>query len=58
MKALFWKIQYMRHFRRRLKMSMREAFNVAGSALENLNGDTDECPIFAAESDYGYWLQD
>lgn len=55
MKKLYWKFRFARHFRRLVKVSFLDAFNCAGAALENIDNDISESPIYCAEEEYYAW---
>jgi len=57
MKSLLWKIRYTIRIRRRACLPWRVAWEFSSSALENVNGDTSECPIQAVEDEFDCWGQ-
>lgn len=55
MKKLIWRIRYTIEIRRLLYLSWRVAWDMSGSGLENVNGDTSESPLECAEDEYQEW---
>ena len=58
MKRLFWKFKYAKHLKIRLGLTMREALDNAEAALENIDNDLSECPVYCAEEEYQVWVQE
>lgn len=58
MKRLIWKFKYAKHLKGLLGLSIRQAWSNAESALENINNDLEECPVYSAEEEYYQWCSD
>lgn len=58
MKTLIWKIRYALGIRKLLCLNWRTCWDMAGSGLENVNGDTSESPKECADDEYQQWVQD
>ena len=55
MKTIIWKIRYAFAIRRLLCIPWHLSWDMAGSGLENINGDTSECPLLAAQDERDEW---
>lgn len=55
MKTFIWKLRYTFAIRRLLCIPWSLSWEMAGSGLENLNGDTSECPLLAAQDERDEW---
>ena len=58
MKKLIWKFRYARHIKKLIGLTMREGFRYAESALENIDYDLDECPLYSAQEEAYAWAAD
>jgi hypothetical protein len=55
MKTTIWKLRCAFALRRLLRTPWLLCWKMAGANLENLNGDTSECPVAAAEDERDAW---
>jgi len=56
-RVFFWKVRYAIYFGDRLELEFSEAWNHAGSSLENINYEVSECPMDIADEDINVWRQ-
>lgn len=56
MKSFIWKLRCAFELRRLLKLSLVTCWMIAGIHLDEMKGDTSECPIAVARWEYEEWL--
>jgi hypothetical protein len=55
MKAFIWKLKFAAMFYYRTDCPFRVSWDYAGSALENLSGDTTYSPFDAVQDEFDSW---
>lgn len=55
MRKIYWKFICAKQLKKRLGLTFIECWKISESALENINGDLSECPVYSADEEYYAW---
>ena len=58
MRRIIWKLRCAIHLIKRLRLPPKQAYQVAESLLDDIDGDLTECPIYCANEEVYCWAAD
>lgn len=58
MKTILWKLRFTFRIRKLLRTPWLMCWEIAGANLENVRGDTTECPLDCAQEEAYAWAAD